>query len=522
MKRLVPCAALCAVLMFGGCAAEKDASVYPVDTDAELTYWAPLGDIVSQVCSNLGDTEFAQALEKQTGIKVRFIHSENDNMTEAFQVMIASHNLPDIIESNWQYYPGVAGRAVTDGYIISLDKLKEEYSPNLARVLSENRELLRQMKQEDGGVNYYPFLRLDDELLVTRGLVLRKDWLDELGLAVPETIDEWTEVLTAFRDAKGASAPISFEQSCRGFGEAYGVVNNYYIEDGSVKSRLLSPEYKQFLQKMHEWYENGLIAKNYSNLDTQAVGINMLTSKSGACFTHAGSGIGKWLENENRPEGFDLVGAKFPVLTHGDEPVLEYKDAKISWLGAAITTMCSDPQLAARLLDYGYSEAGHMLYNFGIEGESYVIKNGQPEFTDRVTNSPDGSYFANALARYARSSYSGPFVQDVRYIEQYYTHEQQKQAVSAWSEGRECDDGIAGIVLTSEEENEILALMTDTSEYSTQMYNSLIMGAASFGEYDKYINELKRLGVDRILEIYNDALTRQNKQETALKGDNRE
>ena len=54
------------------------------------------------------------------------------------------------------------------------------------------------------------------------------------------------------------------------------------------------------------------------------------------------------------------------------------------------------------------------------------------------------------------------------------------------------------------------------------MYNSLIMGAASFGEYDKYINELKRLGVDRILEIYNDALTRQNKQETALKGDNRE
>ena len=43
--------------------------------------------------------------------------------------------------------------------------------------------------------------------LVVQGGIIRKDWLDELGLAVPETLDEWHTVLTAFKEKKGAEAP---------------------------------------------------------------------------------------------------------------------------------------------------------------------------------------------------------------------------------------------------------------------------------------------------------------------------
>ena len=45
------------------------------------------------------------------------------------------------------------------------------------------------------------------------GPILRKDWLDELGLEVPETIDEWENVLAQFKEKKGATAPLTILSS---------------------------------------------------------------------------------------------------------------------------------------------------------------------------------------------------------------------------------------------------------------------------------------------------------------------
>ena len=39
--------------------------------------------------------------------------------------------------------------------------------------------------------------------------MIRKDWLDDLGLEVPETIDEWYTALKAFKEEKGATAPLT-------------------------------------------------------------------------------------------------------------------------------------------------------------------------------------------------------------------------------------------------------------------------------------------------------------------------
>ena len=54
---------------------------------------------------------------------------------------------------------------------------------------------------------------------VQSGPIIRADWLEELGLEVPQTIDDWTNVLTAFKEQKGAQAPLTFSGlppiSCR-------------------------------------------------------------------------------------------------------------------------------------------------------------------------------------------------------------------------------------------------------------------------------------------------------------------
>lgn len=67
------------------------------------------------------------------------------------------------------------------------------------------------MARTDSGNYYmfngYPAADHDKEADLERsaicGFVLRKDWLDELGLEAPETIDEWHNVLTELKQKKG-------------------------------------------------------------------------------------------------------------------------------------------------------------------------------------------------------------------------------------------------------------------------------------------------------------------------------
>ena len=56
-----------------------------------------------------------------------------------------------------------------------------------------------------------------------------------------------------------------------------------------------------------------------------------------------------------------------------------------------------------------------MYYNFGVEGESYELKDGYPTFTDLILNNPDGLSATQALSKYTHCSY-GRHVPDGRKI----------------------------------------------------------------------------------------------------------
>ena len=85
------------------------------------------------------------------------------------------------------------------------------------------------------------------------------------------------------------------------------------------------------------------------------------------------------------------MGVKYPVLHRGDLP--EFVNQNYAYYpdtSVALSAQCRDVEAAARLLDYGYSQEGHMLYNFGIEGVSYTMEDGYPRYTELITNNPQG------------------------------------------------------------------------------------------------------------------------------------
>lgn len=485
---------------------------YPLNTDVTLTYWMQLNGNVSQTAKSMADTPFAQELMKQTGIKIEYQHPPLGQEKESFNIMLASRDLPDIIEYSWAGFPGGPEKAMTDGVILQLNDTIDQYAPNLKAYLNKDTEVNKMIKTDTGKYYVFPSIRGDDFSKTYAGPIVRKDWLDDCGLAIPETIDEWTAMLRMFKEKKNAEAPLSCYWNESFITGAFGIVGTFYIDEGKFKYGPIEPEYKDYILLYRKWYEEGLLDKNFATLDPKTMDANILGGKTGATIGLAASGIGKWLNamKEKDPK-YDLIGTPYPTLKKGDRP--KFGHTSLTYIGggsAAISTSCKNVELAARFLDYSYSDKGALLYNYGIENVSYTVVNGKPEYTELITNNPEKLSNAVALAKYARASYAGPFVQDKGYAEQNFTLPQQKEAISRWIESDASLHIVPWLTPTPEESSEQAKIISQVSTLLSEKFIKFVMGEEPIEKYDAFVEEMKKMGIERAIELKQGQLDRYN------------
>lgn len=519
MKKLlnqIICGAVTAALAavtFTGCGKEEADSGGDGGGNS-FTYWMELPTAASAVVTNYGETAFAKEWQKRCGVTIDFQHPPQGQGAEKFNIMMASKNLPDIIEYNWTKYPGGPAKAIKDGKIIKLNEYIEKYAPELLSYLDEHEEVAKLCKTDEGDIFAFPFIRGDDALSVSQGLMVRKDWLDELNIEEPETIDEWEAMLTAFKEKKGAEAPLdmaayAFQQGA--FSGAYGIEANFYVDDGKVKFGPYEPEFKDFLMKMNDWYGKGLITQDIATIANNVIDSDLLTGKAGAVYGALGGGMGKWLAAKP-DDKFDLVGVKYPVLNKGDKPKFNSIQLLCPTDFIAVTASCKNPEKAAEFLSYGYTEEGHMFFNFGIEGESYEMKDGYPTYTENITNNSEGFAMANMLAQYCQSYWAGPFIQDRRYYEQYAGLPQQQYA---WENFSYCDGvnrTVPYLYFSEAESSELSKKESAIFTYVDEQVCKYIISQQSFDDYDEFTAQLEKLGIKEVLaakqEAYDKYLTR--------------
>ena len=494
----------------------------PAVAEEPLQYWVELTSTVATNFANLGDTPFGKGLQENTGIAVEFLHPASGQAAEQFSFIIADGNLPDIMEYNWvTSYPGGPEKAIKDGVIIALNDVIDQYCPNIKAYFEVNPEIAKACRTDEGHYYCFPFIRGDEGLLNTIGLMVRKDWLDELGLEIPTTIDEWHTVLTAFKNEKGCAAPFTFEYTngqylgANPFVAAFDTNYSFYIgSDGAVHFGAAEEGYRQYLQTMHDWYAEGLIDPDIATMKNDQVAAKMTNDGAGASMGQSGSRLGTWTAAARKTnESYLLAPCPQPTVEKGVFAEFGYIEVPYSGrASAAITTSCKDVERAAKLLDYAYGEAGHDYYNFGTEGVSYTMIDGMPTYTDLILNNPDGMPISNAMSAYIRGNYNGPFVQDVRYLVQYYTLQEQRDTLDAWgaSSSNAAAHVMPPITPTSDESKEFATIMNQVNTRRDEMTLKFIFGDESLEKFDDYVSELKMMGLDRAIEIENAALARYN------------
>lgn len=491
---------------------------YPM-SGKELTYWCELNTNVSANYTNMGDTPFGQGLMERTGVTITYLHPPTGQLNEQFNLILADGDLPDIMEYTWQSYPGGPQKAIEDGNILALNDIIDQYCPNLKAYLEAHPDVDRQCKTDEGNYYMFPFVRGDDSLRVSTGLMIRQDWLNDLGLEMPTTIDEWHDVLTAFKTEKGATAPFAFEYTTPSlrnnwpFMSAYNTTAEFYVgDDGKIHYGPAEENYKEFLTTMNQWYKEGLLDPDMPTAQLDQVSAKMTSGASGASLGWIGSRMGVWTTAAKETDpNYDLEAAPVPTLNKGETAKMGPMDnVVVNNGGAAITTRCKDIEAAARLLDWAYSDEGHMYYNFGTEGESYTMENGEPVYTDLILNNPDGLPIAQAMSGYIRGNYNGPFVQDVRYAQQYYTMDCQKKAQATWTVPEASEHVLPPITPSSGESEEFSAIMNEINTYRDEMTLKFILGTESLDNFDKFVDTMNQMNLKRAIEIENSALDRYN------------
>ncbi len=477
----------------------------------KLTVWMELNPLLSTKVTNFGETPLAKEISKRTGIEIEYIHPPQGQTKEAFNLLLASGELPDIIRYNW--YEQDAQKMIDNKIILDLTEDIEKNAPNLKKILSEHPDWDKQVKTDGGSYYTFPFFRGDKSLLSYTGPIVRKDWLDELGLEIPETIEDWENMLIAFKEKKGADVPLSLTVNYFDHGfiaGAYGIYGDFYVDNGEVKYGPMEDSYLDFLTLLNKWYKAGLLDKNIASADSKMLDTYMLNDRMGATVGLVGGNLGKWttamMEKDDK---VNLVATPYPVMNKGDEPEM----AKCDWdanpvSGFAISAKTKNRDLAVKFLDFCYSEEGSMLLNFGIEGDTYEMVDGQPKFTQKMIDILNGTNTEETSHFYSMGTYSGPLVQDKRLVEQTLVYDNQKEAYKTWSVPKAFEHKMP-LVQYNEEEREIRSsFMTDLTTYKEEMVMAFITGSRPLSEFDDFRNQLEKMGIKDVLKVENAAYKR--------------
>ena len=483
---------------------------YPlVEEETTLTYWQAWPPFLSEI-SEPSDAAMFEKLAEVTGVKLEISAVSTETAADDFMLRCASGDLTDMVQNAATQYTGGGAKAIEDDVIMDLLPLIDEYTVNYYNIIYSDPNIYKNLVNDEGQV---PALigMYTDYYYTDQGYWIRQDILDKTGLDIPKTVSELDAVLDAFKNlGLTDSLMVLSEGKCDLLEVAYGATDR--LVDGKIQPAALTDNYKEYLKKLHEYYEKGYISVDfvtYNESDTKPPQ-NVVFNDMTGIFKEDVAAIAGYLSSTNTP-GFDLQPMGQIRLNEGDRLDTGFIGVKAAdKYSLSISTQCSDPKLAIQYMDYLFSEEGHMLANYGIEGQTYTIENGEPQFTDLILNNPQGFDWQLCQSLYINPGF--PCLTDLSVQEMTYT-EAQKAAVPTWVDAYDSADETMPnerwLSYTTEESQHKADLQNDIETYQTEMRLKFITGQLDIdAEWDNYCTALEGMGIHTMEEITQAAVDR--------------
>lgn len=476
-----------------------------VDEPTTLSYFVADDSNAAIMTTDWNDNEFYQEMERRTGVHLEFEMVSSADYQTNFNLMIASGNLADMIYVGASYYAEGVDAAIDDGYFLDLTDLVDEYMPNYEKVRTSDVQYELLSTTDSGRLGAVYELRQSKQG-PWLGLWIRQDWLDDLGLETPVTFDDYHEVLTAFKNEKGATAPLilNFSGSDGEFGTMSGglnVLNSWQLDEtGKVNFGPYMDAWKEYVTIMHQWYTEGLIDPDFMATDERTADMAKVVTGASGVFAALYT-MPSVYEAASEDPNMNLAPVNPPVMNEGDEGHIRLRDSYTSG-NTAISADSENWEVALRWLDYLYTEEGALLANYGVEGDTFEFdENGKPVFTDKILNNENGWTMTQTVASYLCPSAGianwSDWTRELAGVP-----EKDQACYDVWSEFSDDWRLPSSVTLTQEESTERAALYADISTIVKEQTAQFISGALDIeSNWDAYISALEASGMERAIEI---------------------
>lgn len=476
-----------------------------VDEPTTLSYFVADDSNAAIMTTDWNDNEFYQEMERRTGVHLEFEMVSSADYQTNFNLMIASGNLADMIYVGASYYAEGVDAAIDDGYFLDLTDLVDEYMPNYEKVRTSDVQYELLSTTDSGRLGAVYELRQSKQG-PWLGLWIRQDWLDDLGLDTPVTFDDYHEVLTAFKNEKGATAPLilNFSGSDGEFGTMSGglnVLNSWQLDEtGKVNFGPYMDAWKEYVTIMHQWYTEGLIDPDFMATDERTADMAKVVTGASGVFAALYT-MPSVYEAASEDPNMNLAPVNPPVMNEGDEGHIRLRDSYTSG-NTAISADSENWEVALRWLDYLYTEEGALLANYGVEGDTFEFdENGEPVFTDKILNNENGWTMTQTVASYLCPSAGianwSDWTRELAGVP-----EKDQACYDVWSEFSDDWRLPSSVTLTQDESTERAALYADISTIVKEQTAQFISGALDIeSNWDAYISALEASGMERAIEI---------------------
>lgn len=496
----------------GGRLADK-----PLTITGWTDYIPPTG---SEGIQSYNDQLVWKEIPKRTNMTVKW-ETTTDDYKQQLGLIMASGKLPDLIG---HIDPVLADQYGRQGALQPLEDLIKKYAPDLQKIMDANPTVRAQITAPDGHIYMFPRLLLDTRTQAFAGYMVRGDWLEKVGMKAPDTVDELYQVLKAFKEkdpnGNGKADEIPFTGDPYPIIWAFGVgargsnsFDDFFIEDGKIKYGPTDPRYKDALQYLNKLYKEGLLDSEYEGIKNDVRDGRVMSEMSGFLYgSNAGflTRYNKQLKAANKNPGFIAVAP--PKGPTGERSIIGRHNEIDPGRGVSIASTTKNAAEITKLMNYFYTEEGSRLLYFGLEGDTYTMKDGAPAYTDKAANHPklDLLNYLNAYVGYV----SGwPAVLSPEHYLATLSDEGKKgNALATQHAGKK---KVPTLHFSQEELNEVQSLQRDINTFVDENMNAFIRGKKSFADYDAFQQGLKKIGVDHLITLYNQAYGRYT---AALKG----
>ncbi|TSB47058.1 extracellular solute-binding protein [Alkalicoccobacillus porphyridii] len=519
---------LVGMVLLVSCSPGEEASEDTVEGKTDMKIFMP-----NYSERDLETNSFTAFVEEEFDVNLIFETTSYDSAAakERRQISLSSGDYPDVyFMIPWvdQFSANEMLRYGNQGVLLPLNDLIKDHAPNLQEVLDTDAEYRALATAPDGNIYGIPQLIECFHCTWPNKMWLNSTWLDNLGLDVPETHEELKEVLTAFKndDPNGNGEkdeiPLSGSISIGQHSVIPFLMNGFVYDD--VKTRLTvdndqvsfvanKEEWKQGLEYIHELYEDGLIDPGAFTQNAEAY--TQLGSNADEVILGAGPSMhpNEFANNDNSLE-YDAIAP----LAGPNAAYSVYKYPIEQGATFALTNKASEEVQvkALKLLDYMFTTEGSLRAMFGEEGESWeqaeegdvaINEDVEPLVKEIHSDDERNNNWGASAQYYHPVEFRDSWVQ----AEDIYTqegYERRLQEATYLYEGTEPERVFPYWSVWFDEivQEEVATLETNIKTNVEQSAVRFIVGELDFdSDWDSYLAGLESLGVDRYVEIMQEA-----------------